>query len=403
MNLLYLCHRIPYPPNKGEKARSFHQVQYLGARHRLHLGCFADDRADLEHVPLLRERCESLQVVFRSRGAARARGLSGLLGGGSLSVAAFRSGALRRFARGHLETGSIDAVVAFSAAMAQYARGACGAARLVDFVDVDSDKWLQYAPRHAWPASWIYRTEADRLARFEVEIAREWDHSLFVSRQEADLFRPRVPGRPVSWLPMGVDADAFRPPPEGATRAEAPTVIFTGTMDYFPNADAVCHFADEILPAVRSSIPGTRFLVVGRNPTPPVRRLARREGITVTGTVPDVRPFLAEAWVSVAPLRLARGVQSKVLEAMATGLPVVGTRSALEGLDAGAEDGARQADEPADFAGAVVELLRDSARRRALGARARAFVEREHRWDRHGAALEALLLELVSRRTKGAA
>jgi sugar transferase (PEP-CTERM/EpsH1 system associated) len=350
----------------------------------------------------LREQCASVEFAFRSRSSARLHGLTALVAGGSLSVAAFRSGSLQRFVRRHLDSGTTDAVVAFSSAMAQYARGHCRAARLVDFVDVDSDKWRLYAARHAWPQSWIYRMEGNRLARFEEAIAREWDHSLFVSRREADLFRPRVPGRPVSWLPMGVDSEYFRPPPDGPPRPEAPTIVFTGTMDYFPNADGVRYFSDSILPSVRRRVPGVRFLIVGRNPTLEVRQLAAREGITVTGTVPDVRPHLASSWISVAPLRVARGVQSKVLEAMAMGLPVVGTSAAFEGIDAGPENGVRVLDPPDAFADTVVDLLRDPRLRQDLGSRARAFVEREHRWDRHGADLEALLLDLAARARAGA-
>ncbi len=398
MNILYLCQRIPYPPNKGDKTRSFHQVEYLAARHALHLGCFVDEREDLAHVPRLRERCASLEFVFRSRRSTQLHGLRALADGRSLSAEAFRSGVLARFVRRHLESGRIDALVAFSSSMAQYARGACPAARLADFVDIDSDKWRLYAGRHRWPQSWVYGLEAGRLARLENAIAGEWDYTLFVSRQEADLFLPRAAGRPVGWLANGVDTDHFRPPSDESSRAEAPTIVFMGSMDYFPNADGVRYFSDDILPRVRREVPGARFLIVGRNPTHEVRQLGDREGISVTGTVPDVRPHLSASWISVAPLRVARGVQNKILEAMATGLPVVGTGAAFEGIEAGPRDGVRVADSPEAFAGAVVDLLRDEPLRRALGAGARAFVEREHSWRTHGSGLESLLGDLVARK-----
>ncbi|HLQ66720.1 MAG TPA: TIGR03087 family PEP-CTERM/XrtA system glycosyltransferase [Candidatus Limnocylindrales bacterium] len=405
MNVLYLAHRIPYPPDKGDKIRSFHQIRALSERHRIALVCFADDADDLRHAAALREFCSSVDVVYRSPRAARIAGLRGLLDGRSLSEAAFDSAALRRAVGTRL--GPADVAVAFSSVMAQYVPSGSRIPRVMDFVDIDSDKWRLYAERRRGPAAWIYAREARRLGRYEEQVAREWDHSLFVSGREERLLAARVPGRPFTVLQNGVDLAHFNPAFAGATAPAAPArnggghgealrIVFTGVMDYFPNVDGVRHFCASIFPRIRAALPEARFVIVGRNPARAVRALARQPGVEVTGTVPDVRPHLAGAAVSVAPLRIARGLQNKILEAMAMGLPVVGTSAAFEGLDAMRQAGARVADDPEAFATHVVELLRSPERRREAGSRARAYVERHHRWSDHGVALEALLTRVVA-------
>ncbi len=395
MNILYLCHRIPYPPDKGDKIRSFPQVRHLGERHKLALVCFADDPADLAGVEALRRWCVSVDVVLRSGRAARLAGLRGLLDGRSISVAAFDSRSLRRAVESRI--GDADVVTAYSSVMAQYVSRAAGVPRLMDFVDADSEKWRLYAARHAWPASWIYTRETDRLGRFEEAVARDWEHSVFVSEKEAQVVRARAPGRPITVLGNGVDLSFFTPNegPEDAERGRR--IVFTGAMDYFPNVDGVRHFCDQILPRVQAAVPGARFAIVGRNPTPAVTRLASRAGVEVTGTVPDVRPFLRGAAVAVAPLRVARGAQNKTLEAMASGLPVVCSTAVADGLGVDERAGVEVADEPEDFASRVVALLGDPDRRRDAGARARAYVEQHHRWEDLCAGLEALLIALAAR------
>lgn len=401
MNILYLAHRIPYPPDKGDKIRSFHQIRYLAERHKIALICFVDDRRDLGHADRLREFCASVDVSFRSPRAARLEGLKGLFDGRAISVAAFDSAELRRAVGARLP--AADVVVAFSSVMAQYIPTASSIPRLMDFVDVDSDKWRLYAERRRGPLAWIYRREADRLGSYESAVARVWDHSLFVSEREARILRNRVPDRPFTVLQNGVDLAYFNPrrsPELGEADKGSHRIVFTGVMDYFPNTDGVCHFAQAILPLVQARVPGARFVVVGRNPTSSVRALARLPGIEVTGTVPDVRPYLASAEVAVAPLRIARGLQNKILESMAMALPVVGTKAAFEGLDQAEGSGGFVADDPEAFAEHLVALLQDPALRREAGERARLYVERHHRWPDHGAALEAILSKLLAGRAR---
>jgi sugar transferase (PEP-CTERM/EpsH1 system associated) len=314
-----------------------------------------------------------------------------------LSVASFRSQMLQERVRQILDNEKIDLIWVSSAPMAQYVWRVHEIPKIIDFVDVDSEKWRIYAERHAPPLSWVYRLEARRLGRYEEAAARLFDRSLFISLEETVLFRQRICDRPITVLPNGVDTDYFSPMQRNVAFDGQPVIVFTGVMDYFPNVDAVTYFSQEVFPPVRKVIPQAQFYIVGRNPVRRVRELAYPPSITVTGAVPDVRPYLARAAVAVAPFRVARGVQNKVLEAMAMQLPVVGTSVAFEGIPATRNDGVRTANDPETFAREVVELLQgDKELRRQCGRQARRYVEQQHQWDSVGLQIERLVQQTVS-------
>lgn len=395
MNILYLAHRIPYPPNKGEKIRSFHQIEYLGRTHKIHLACLVDDPQDLTHVHTLRQWCHSVDVVFRSPLVAWVTAGRFLLSGKPLSVGAFYSPPLQAKIHFLLRTEKIDRILVFSSPMAEYVTSMTHIPKLLDFVDVDSEKWRIYSAWQGFPRSCIYGLEADRLAAYEVEVAKGFPQSVFVSRQEAELFQSRSPERQVAVISNGVDVKFFSRNGIGGSPASGPsTIVFTGMMDYFPNIDAVTYFSQDIFPLIRRECPGVRFTIVGGKPSRRVRDLTKHAGIAVTGSVPDVRPYLAEASVAVAPLRIARGIQNKVLEAMSMELPVVGTSCALEGVGAGVIHGVRAADNPVAFAKEVVGFLKDRGLREQCGAEARHYVTSHHQWDECGRQLESLLQRL---------
>ena len=398
VNILYLCHRIPFPPDKGDKIRSFHQIQFLSRSHRLHVGCLIDAKEDRVHVSALEPYCASLDAAWRGPWGARFRAFRALLGIESLSVAAFRSRELRRKIEHRLRSEPIDVAIVLSSVMAQYVPEGAEFPTVVDYVDVDSEKWKVYSEMKPWPLSWLYRLEAGRLRRYERELASRYDESVFVAQKEAEVFRSAAEGARARAIPNGVDLDYFRRPDEARAPAETQDLVFVGMMDYFPNIDAVCSFAEGIFPLILERIPSARFRIVGRNPAPRVRELARQRNVEVVGSVPDVRPYLAQAAVSIAPFRVARGLQNKILEAMSMQVPVVGTRVAFQGIAAEPEDGIRIEDTPEAFAGAVCEFLDDPALRLDAGRRGRRFVERHHRWQAHGEALESLLTEVVGRR-----
>ena len=391
MNILYLCHRIPYPPNKGDKIRSFHQIRHLSRDHAVHLACLVDEREDLKHVDSLRKYCASVDAVYRGKSAAKALALKTVLSGKPISVEAFFSRELHRKILARIRSGMIDLVFVFSSAMAEYVRDLQGLPKVIDFVDVDSDKWRLYADSSPFPLSLIYRVESRRLGRYEERIARTFDHSIFVTPKEAELFRVRVKDRPVSVIFNGVDVDYFDPARAGSDRPAGPGIVFTGAMDYYPNVDAVTYFCDRIFPRVLEKVSDARFYIVGRNPDKKVVRLGDRRNVTVTGSVHDVRPYLAKAGVAVAPFRIARGVQNKVLEAMAMCIPVVGTSNAFQGIQATMEDGIRSGDDPEHFAEEVVTFLENPEFGKRCGEAGRRYVLRCHRWEVQGEALNRLL------------
>ena len=399
MKILYLAHRIPYPPDKGDKIRSYHQVLHLAAEHELHLACLVDDRQDLEHVSRLEKLCASVDVAFRHPRAARLQTLLALFGRSPLSVAAFRSRELLDRVARRLRSESFDLIYAYSSAMAEYVPTDCPVPKIMDFVDVDSEKWRLSADHHSFPMSWVYRIEAARMARYEKQVVQRFDRSVLVSASEAEVFAEQLGVDGVDAIPNGVDLDYFAPGGERPAAGDPPTLVFTGVMDYFPNVDGVKHFCETMFGPIREALPETRMWIVGRNPTQPVTDLARLDNVEVTGGVPDVRPYLARAHVAVVPLRIARGIQNKILEAMAMGLPVVGTRVAFEGIGASRADGVRIVDEPREFAREVLDLLGSEELRRECGAGAREYVCRHHRWQDHGKHLEALLQRAVGSRS----
>lgn len=394
--LLYLTHRIPYPPNKGDKVRSFNILRQLARTHRVFLGCFVDHPDDKQHIPALRKWCEHSCVVPIEPGIRRIASLRGLLRGEALSLPYYRSPRLRAWVRRVVIEHGIRSAVAFSGPMAQYLDLPGLDRRVIDFCDVDSAKWSQYASDRRWPMSWLYRREGERLLAFERASAARCDASLFVTEAEAELFRgaaPEISAR-VGVMQNGVDAEYFSPehrfespyPPGG------PVLVFSGAMDYWPNIDAVTWFAREVLPRIRAEQPQVRFWIVGMNPAPAVQALAAEgSGVVVTGTVPDVRPFLAHAQVVVAPLRIARGIQNKVLEAMAMARPVVLTQAPAAGLAAQNGRDCEVAADEADLAARVLGLLGDDARRARMGEAALDCVLRAYSWSAHLRVLDGLL------------
>jgi sugar transferase (PEP-CTERM/EpsH1 system associated) len=394
MRILMLAHRIPYPPSTGDKIRAYHILRHLAGRHTVTLACLGDEREPVT-AETLRALVSDLLVDDRPRQRRAVRSLWTLARGGSATVGYFDSPALHaRLARRAAER-PFDLVYVSSSSMAPYARHGGGAPVIVDFVDIDSDKWRQYARTLPLHRSWLYRLEARRLQVEEVRAARRAVRSLVVTRAEAELLMGLAPGADIAVVRNGVDLDYFRPAP--GEPAAAPVIVFTGAMDYLPNADAALYFAERIFPRVREAAPAARFVIVGKKPTSAVRRLADRPGVVVTGTVADVRPYLRQAAVAVAPLRIARGVQNKVLEAMATGVPVVATSVAHRGLDAVPGCHLLVEDEPARFAEAVIWLLATPVHRAILGAAARRFVEQHHSWAVVCAAVERIVEGAMSR------
>ncbi|HYH45947.1 MAG TPA: TIGR03087 family PEP-CTERM/XrtA system glycosyltransferase [Thermoanaerobaculia bacterium] len=396
LRILYLCHRTPFPPNKGDKLRAFHQIRALSKRHRIDLLTLADQAEDMERTKPLLQWCERVEAFRIHRSAGYLRSALGALSRRPLSLAFFESGALARRVAELAAAEHYDVVLAYSSSMAPYAELVPDVPKVLDMGDVDSAKWVQYARFSSFPKRQIYALEARRLAAYEAEVSRRMARVVLVTSQETALLQKAVPEAPAVTVPNGVDFEFFRP--LELPRAEVPTLVFTGQMDYFANVDGVTWFARQVFPGLRARFPDVEFLIVGRNPAPAVRALADLPGVTVTGTVGDVRPFLARSWVFVAPLRIAQGVQNKVLEAMASELPVACTGRVFAGLGDGGfrpDEDLVAADDPAALRDGIARLLGDADLRRATAERARRKLAAAFTWDHNLESMERVLTDAV--------
>jgi sugar transferase (PEP-CTERM/EpsH1 system associated) len=394
-HLLYLVHRIPFPPNKGDKVRSYHLLKFLAQHYRVHLATFVDYADDWQYVSKLDEFCESVRVEGIKPLLARVLSLRGLLTKEALSLPFYRNGRMAEWVRKTVRAHRIERVVVFSSQMAQYLEGEIERHSVVDFVDVDSAKWTRYAEDRSGPMAWLYRREGARLAAFERSVAQRVAASVLVSEAEAGLFKGVAPEAVASIhaIGNGVNAESFSPEHvfDSPYSASELPVVFTGAMDYWPNVDAVCSFADEVWPSVLEQWPAARFHIVGMNPSDTVRALAQRPGINVTGTVPDVRPYLRHARAVVAPLRVARGVQNKILEAMAMGRPVIASATCAVGIKAEHGEELLVAENAADWQGALASLLGDELKVLRVGQQARQRILVDYSWTAHLQQFRALI------------
>jgi len=395
-DMLFLSQRLPFPPNKGDKIRSFNILKYFSQSHRIHLGCFIDDPVDWEHVPALREYCADTFIVPLNKTAARVRSLKAFVTGDPLNLPYYHSRALADWTDSVLTRIEPRVAFAFSSQMAQYLlRPHPRPARIVvDYCDVDSDKWAQYAATKSWPMNWVYRRESRTLLDFDRRVCRAIDAGTFVAEPEVALFNriaPETVGK-ISAIGNGIDTEYFSPDRDYPSPFDSggPVVVFTGAMDYWPNVDAVTWFADEIFPHIRDAVANVRFYIVGASPTVDVSRLAQRDGVFVTGRVPDIRPYFAHARAAVTPMRIARGIQNKVLEAMAMAKPTVTTPTSLAGIEAIPERHILVGKTADAFIAQTIRALSDKDAQ-VLGTNAREFVCRECSWPTRLAAYDSLI------------
>ena len=389
LRVLYLCHRVPYPPDKGEKIRAYHQIRALSERHRVSVLALCD--GPVPDLAPLAAMCERVEVFPLSRPASYARAALGAWRPRPLSLSFFESREMAERVRELARRERFDVAVVYCSSMAPYAALAPEVPAVLDMVDVDSAKWAQYARFAPLPLRPVYALEARRLRRYEASLAGRFQRIAFATGNETRLYKASAPAAKAVTLLNGVDVDFFQP--LDLPKASKPTLVFTGQMDYFANVDGVTHFAREVFPRLRQRFPEIELLIVGRSPVAAVRDLGELPGVQVTGAVGDVRPFLARAWVFVAPLRIAQGVQNKVLEAMASNLPVVCSERVLAGVaDGGFRSGrdllaAGTDAADAEMEHAVATLIGDAELRQRLAANARQRLLATYRW---GASLDRL-------------
>jgi len=385
-NILFLCHRLPYPPNKGDKIRSYALLRHLAARGRVSLACFIDEREDLQHLGTVRALARGeCHFEFLGPRAKMWRIACALIAGKAITTACFGSSRLQQWVDRTLREVSYDDVVIFGSAMAPYLLKADFPKQRVmfDMVDIDSDKWKQYAAGSRGLLGWVYRREARTLEDLEREAAGAFGRTLLVSPFEAETFRQIAPASAakIGSLTNGVDLETFSPGiSENPFPADEISIVMTGRMDYRPNYEGALWFTAEIMPLISKSLPNARVYFVGAGPPRALRDIAG-PNVVVTGNVPDVRPYLQFAKAVIAPLRIARGVQNKVLEAMAMQKPVVATHEATRSLRVEPGNQLWVENDPARFAAAVLAALQSPDRDR-VAQNGHQYVEHYHNWPR---------------------
>jgi sugar transferase (PEP-CTERM/EpsH1 system associated) len=390
-DLLYVVHRLPYPPDKGDRIRAFHILKSLAERWRVHLACLADEEVEESAITAL-GRWATRVAAVRLGGAGRwLRSLGALVRGASISEGAFASPELRSLLRAWAAETPFRVSLASASSVARYLQlpELRAVPAVVDLVDVDSQKWFDYADASRGPRSWLFRLEGRRLRRLEQELP-SWTRGLAVTTPvEASLLDGFTGPGTARVVANGVDLEYFQPRP-GATE---PSCVFVGALDYRPNVEGMCWFCGEVWPALRERRPDVRLQIVGRRPAPAVQALGRLPGVEVVGQVPDIRPFVQRAAIAVVPLQIARGVQNKVLEALAMGKAVVASPGCVAGLQARPSVHLRTAATSAEWGDVLLELLGDEGQRQRLGTAGRRYVEDHHRWEICLEPLASLLAE----------
>ena len=393
MKVLFLCHRFPFPPNGGAKIRPYHMIRHLHRDHEVVVGSIVRDDKEAREAAGLGEHCSRYFHARIGKLGALARMVLRLPTSTPSSMGYFHAPALRRWVRRELARHQYDLIVVHCSSMAPYVAHVTDVPKLLDFTDMDSQKWLEYATAKPFPMSWGYALEGRKLARAEAEYARAFDLSTVATAAEQATLDGYGTGARTAWFPNGVAADYFTPSEELYDTDE---IVFLGRMNYYPNAECMVRFCDDVLPLVRTRHPTAKLTIVGADPLPEVRALEERDGVTVTGSVPDVRPYLHRAAVTVAPLTIARGTQNKILESLVARVPVVCTELAAAGVDCVPGEHLLTADTPAEMTDAIVSLLDDPQQRERFAAAGRARMLSHHDWAAAMQRFDALIESLVS-------
>jgi sugar transferase (PEP-CTERM/EpsH1 system associated) len=377
MNVLFVCHRLPYPPRRGGKIRPFNLIRHLTeAGHSVTVASLARSAAEEGEGRDLRNHCAEVIVEQIGQQRALLQMIARLPTLTPSSMGYFFSPRLRQRIDAVLSSRSYDLIIVHCSSVAPYVASA-DVPKILDFGDMDSQKWLLYARHRGLPLAAGYWLEGRKLERTEKSLAKAFDLCTCTTREELATLRGFNVATETDWFPNGVDSEYFQPTTEAY---EPDRICFVGRMDYFPNQQAVQWFCREVLPLVRQRRPKATFAIVGAAPPRSITALASAEGVVVTGTVKDVRPLVKAAALTVAPLIIARGTQNKILESMAMGVPVVASGVAARGVDAEPGKHILVADSAAEFATAVSSVLEHKAERRRLEEAGRDRILTNHSW-----------------------
>jgi len=377
MKILYVCHRLPFPPRRGGKIRPFNMIRHLHATHEVTVASLARSSQELDEGRGLAAHCSRFEIARVHNPVQVARMIARLGSREPSSFGFFHSRDLARRIDRLVRDIEFDLIFVHCSSVARYVAHIDGIPKILDFGDMDSQKWREYARNKPFPVSLGYRLEGAKLAAEERRLARRFDLCTATTRAEWQTLESYETGVATDWFPNGVDAGYFAP---ASSDYDSNALCFVGRMDYFPNQACMIEFCRDVWPLIRARRPDATLDIVGADPSPAIRNLGAIAGVRVTGSVPDVRPYLARSAAMVAPLRIARGTQNKILEAMAAGTPVVTSSVAAGGVDALPGEHFVVADRAEDIAAAALELMNNFARRAQLAQAARERVLAHHSW-----------------------
>lgn len=396
MKILYVCHRFPFPPKRGGKIRPFNVIRHLHQQgHEVTVASLARSQAEADEADGLKEHCSKRLVEVMDDKFAWPRMLAWLPTTNPSSFGYFHSPRLKARIDAELATGSYDLIFVHCSSVAPYVADAKVPLKIIDFGDMDSQKWREYSQHRAFPLSAGYWLEAVKLERTERLLAGKFNLATCTTKTEMESLQALGASGPTAWFPNGVDAEFFKP---SGTDYEPDLVTFIGRMDYYPNQQAVTRFCADVLPTLQSRRPGTRFEIVGADPSQDIRNLGKLSGVSVTGSVPDVRPYVTRAALTIAPLEIARGTQNKILESMALGVPVVCSRQASGGVDAVPGEHLLAYDTHAQQIESILQVLGSRELRDRLAAAGRARVLSNHSWPSSMQRLDALIASQFEKR-----
>lgn len=395
MKILYVCHRFPFPPKRGGKIRPFNMIRHLSRAHEVTVASLVRSEQEAREGEGLSQYCTRYEMVRVSDSVQTLRMIARLPTRTPSSMGYFYSAELAAKIRELLRQTRFDLIFVHCSSVAQYVESDRSTPKILDFGDMDSQKWLEYAHYKPFPLSLGYRLEGRKLEQEERRLASRFDLCTATTRAEWETLEGYRTGVRSDWFPNGVDSEYFAP---SAEPHEPDTVVFVGRMDYYPNQECMADFCAKVLPRLQAARPGLKLMIVGADPSPAVRRLGSLQGVTVTGSVPDVRPYLRRATLMVAPLNIARGTQNKILEAMAAGTPVVTSRVAAGGVDASSPEHFLVASAPEEYVGAILGIIDDPAERRRLSLAGRERMLSHHNWERSMQRLDGIIARCLDRK-----
>lgn len=400
MNILVVTHRFPYPPTDGARVRVFNVIKHLNQNHNVTVAAPARSQEEMRAAEGIAPFCHTYLVERIGRAQALAGSLATAPTARPASMAYFHSPMLEKRILETARETRFDLIFVQCSSAAPYVHDIPGVPKILDFADMDSQKWLEFTQHHRFPKNFVYWLEGIKLRRAEKALATEFDYCTLTTRLELETLRSYGVATPSDWFPNGVDLEFFTP---SAAAYDPNLIVFIGRMDYYPNEQAMADFCRDVLPRVQAQRPEAKLTIVGADPTPAVRKLAERPGVTVTGTVPDVRPYVTRAAVNVAPLRIARGTQNKILESLAMGVPVVTTPIAAKGVDAVPGEHLLACTGAEEMAQEVLRLLDDPDARSRYAKNGRARMESHHTWAVAMARLDRIIEDCLQRSGRPAA